>query len=182
MSYFNSLQGEQDLGNFDGGGGNFDPIPDGTAVLAMIDEIKWDKYADQDKEDWYVNARWTVVAPEDYKNRKIFHKLRIEDADENKRNRAIRMLGAIDANAGGKIVAAGVKPTNEAMQAALMNKPMMLKVGVWEINDKKGNWVQAVSPYQRQQQAPVQAPTPPVVAPQTAPVGISGFDDGSIPF
>ena len=44
---------------------------------------------------------------------------------------------------------------------SLIGKPVAIKVQVWEINDKSGNWISAVSPAKAQ--APQQAP----IAPQT---------------
>ena len=91
--------------------GNIEPIPAGSSVLAMIDEIKWDRKLSGEE---FIAARWTVLAPEEYKNRKVFHKLWVTDADpgakdetaaKNKRDKARKMLAAIDANAGGKLTA-----------------------------------------------------------------------------
>ena len=91
--------------------GNIDPIPAGSSVLAMIDEIKWDRKPTGEE---FISARWTVLAPEEYKNRKVFHKLWVTDLDpsakdeqagKSKRDKARKMLAAIDANAGGKLTA-----------------------------------------------------------------------------
>jgi hypothetical protein len=72
------------------------------------------------------------------------------------------MLAAIDKNAGGKLSKSDSAPTNETL-FFLMQKPMLIKVMVWEINDKTGNWVAAVSP--RSVEEPVQAPkTTPEIA------------------
>lgn len=67
------------------------------------------------------------------------------------------------------------------MTAALVNKPMVLKLQVWEMEtadgNKRGNWVSAVSP--RKPGAGVaQAPAP---APAPAPAA-DAFDDDQIPF
>jgi len=57
------------------------------------------------------------------------------------------MLVAIDANAKGKLVELGREPTDEDLETALVNRPMLLKLGVWEMDGgKSGNWVKAVSP------------------------------------
>ena len=140
------------------GGGNMDPIPDGSSVLAMIDEIKWD---DKDGAD-FINARWTVLSPDEYKNRKVFQKLWVTDDDPSvkdadkaakKRDKARRMLAAIDANAGGKLTQKPGDPTDETLTACLTNKPMIIGVAVWEMPDREkpgefisGNWVRAVAP------------------------------------
>jgi hypothetical protein len=119
-----------------------DVIPEGTSCLAMIDEIGWTEF----QGDEYINARWTVIEPAIYKNRKIFQKIKVHENDEAKANKAKRMLLAIDANAGGKLAASGEEPTDSALARALMSKPMIIKINVWEMNDRKGNWIAAVSP------------------------------------
>ena len=72
------------------------------------------------------------------------------------------MLAAIDANAGGKLMSAGVMPDDMSLSINLMNKPMAVVVAIWEIDDKKGNWVKAVSPLNdaptKQPEAQAQAP------------------------
>jgi len=122
-------------------GGNMEPIPNGTELLALIDEAKLDSYED----DTYVSLRWTVQAPEQYKNRKIFQKVRVFDADATKADKAKRMLMAIDHNCGGKLAESGEAPGDHNLAAALCAKPMMIKVQIWEINDKSGNWVSSVA-------------------------------------
>ena len=142
-------------GAFDAGGGNMQPIPSDTNVLAAIDEAKWDG-ADGAK---YISLRWSVLQPEEFENRKVFQKLWVSDADPRaksdkvaaKRDKAKKMLAAIDLNAGGKLLAKPVMPTDEAMTLHLTNKPMILKVMVWEMKDamtgemNRGNWVGAVN-------------------------------------
>lgn len=138
-------------------GGAFAPIPEGSSVLALIDEAGWQ---DKDGTD-YIELRWVVLAPDQYKNRKIFQKLWVEGdpsvADAKKaalkKDKAIRMLSAIDMNAGGKLVKKAGKPTNEDLMSCLTNKPMIIKLAVWEMDDKErpgetvsGNWICAVAP------------------------------------
>lgn len=142
------------------GGGNMDPIPDGSSVLAMIDEAKWSKT--QNGEAEFISLRWTVLSPDEYKNRKVFQKLWVTDDDPQakdadkaakKRDKARRMLAAIDANAGGKMSQKPGTPTDETLTACLTNKPMIIKCMVWEMPDREspgafisGNWISAVSP------------------------------------
>lgn len=142
-------------GSFDAGGGNMQPIPAETSVLGAIDEAKWDQDTNGNK---FISLRWTVLQPEEYENRKIFQKLWVTDADPRakadkvaaKRDKAKKMLAAIDTNAGGKLLAKPVMPTDEAMTLHLTNKPMIVKVMVWEMKDSmtgemnRGNWVGAV--------------------------------------
>lgn len=134
-------------GEFETGGGNIEPIPANTDVLAVCDEAKWDERGD----DRYISLRWTVMKPADYKNRKVFQKIRVMDSDPAKADKAKRMLAAIDSNAGGKLVAAGEEPTDENLTKCLTNKPMVLRLQVWELETeqgevKTGNWVSRVAP------------------------------------
>lgn len=159
MSFWNLSDGEDaksnTTGEFDAGGGRMEVIPDNTSVLAVIDEAKWDRTQDQDR---YISLRWTVLAPEEFKNRKIFQKLWVLDNEPRakdpakKRDKAKLMLAAIDTNAGGKLMARNEMPTDESLSGCLTNKPMVVKVMVWEMEDRatgkinQGNWVGAVSP------------------------------------
>lgn len=142
---------QSSTGEFEMGGGDIAPIPAETSCLAAIDEAKWDE-KDGAR---YISLRWNVLQPAEYKNRKVFQKLWVADADpmakdvEKKRDKAKRMLAAIDQNAGGKLRAAGVEPTETSLGIALINKPMVIKVMQWKIESngetKTGNWIGAVS-------------------------------------
>ena len=141
-------------GSFDAGGGNLQPIPNETSVLAAIDEAKWDKDANGNR---FISLRWAILQPEEYDNRKVYQKLWVLDDEPKakdpvkKRDKAKLMLGAIDMNAGGKLLAKPVMPTDEAMTLHLTNKPMIIKVMVWSMRDNmtgeiaRGNWIGAVS-------------------------------------
>ena len=151
MSFWDLSDGEsaKDTGtDYEVPGGNLAPI---------IDEAKW---ADKDGNE-YLSVRWSVLEPEQYKNRKVFHKLWVSDTDPGakdeaagikKRDKARRMLAAIDANAGGKLARKDGKPSDDDLALHLCNKPMIIKCMVWEIEDRKtgetitGNWVSAVAP------------------------------------
>ena len=141
-------------GSYDAGGGNMTPIPNDTSVLAAIDEAKWDKDGVGNR---FISLRWAVLQPEEFENRKVFQKLWVLDDEPKakdpvkKRDKAKKMLGAIDMNAGGKLLAKPVMPTDESMTLHLTNKPMIIKVMVWNMRDSQtgdmnsGNWVGAVS-------------------------------------
>lgn len=147
-------------------------IPNDTTCLAMIDEAGWAEY----QGDEYINLRWLVLEPKQYANRKVFQKVRVYDADAKKADKAKKMLAAIDANAGGKLVASGEDPTDMTLTKALINKPMLIKVMEWEMNDRKGNWIAAVAP--RQGRAPAQAPAAePVPRKAPAPAPADDFND-----
>jgi len=160
------------------GGGNIEPMPEGTQVLAAPEEAKWDEYGG----DRYISIRWSVLAPEEYKNRKVFQKIRVMDADAKKADKAKRMLAAIDQNAQGGLMQAGTEPTDQSLMQGLVNKPMVLKLGLWKIEasqsndgqERSGNWVQAVSPRNAQQ---AQAAPPPL--PQQA---LQPDPAGDVPF
>lgn len=140
-------------------GGNFDAFPDGTKVLAMVEEAEW---RSDDNGNESLNLKWTVIKPEEVANRKIFQRLWITDTDprstdkekaEKKRDRARRLFAAIDANAGGKLARKGGKPSGEDVMMALSNKLMVIRLGLWEMDDREnpgqkisGNWVSAVAP------------------------------------
>lgn len=138
--------------------GGFGIIPDGSKVLALVDEARWD-----DKDGFrYVSLRWSIIAPDDYKNWKIFHKLWVADLDPGmtdsakaakKRDRHRRMLAAIDKNANGQLTQSQDEPTDETLATALMNVPMLIKCMIWEMDDNqrpgekiRGNWIAAVAP------------------------------------
>lgn len=201
MSFWN-IEGEdlaKSNGQYEQEGGAMVPIPDDTQVLALIDEAKWDTAFEGD--DQYISLRWTVMAPAEFKNRKVFQKLWVmgnnpnqKDAEKAKAQgvKAKKMLAAIDHNAGGKLLASGEAPTDDSMARTITNKPMVLKLKVWEMtgNDGKemsGNWIAAVSP--RNTQAGSQKPkaeTKPKVeeAPAKQEPAAQGYDDfdDEIPF
>lgn len=133
-------------GTVETGGGDMTPIPAKTQVKAAIDEAKWDSYDG----DEYISLRWTVLAPADYKNRKIFQKVRVNDP--TKGEKAKKMLGAIAVNAGGGLLKTTGQPTDSDLQKHLLNKPMALLLQVWKIkpedgsDEMTGNWISSVSP------------------------------------
>lgn len=141
-------------------GGNMEPIPEGSSVLAAPDQVKWagtkPEYGPVAN---YIEVRWNIIAPEQYKGRKIFHKLWVTDLEPAtmqkgqdkavaKRDKARRMLAAIDANAGGKLATNPGVPTNDQLGVALIDKPMVITLMEWEGRDggAGGNWVSAVAP------------------------------------
>ena len=195
MSFFTLSTGQQvaSNGTMEMGGGDIPPIPANTNVLAAIDEAKWDEY-DGNR---FISFRWNVLQPSEYANRKIFQKVQVMNTDPNKRDKAIAMLAAIDANAGGKIVAAGREPTDQDLLLNLANRPMVLNLQVWEIKEdratkqplpesewKRGNWVSKVAPRsnggQQAQAQPQAAQTPAAPQAQASP-SVDTYDDG-IPF
>lgn len=160
--FFRTSDG-QEIGNekeYDKSGGFGDPLPDNTDVLASVDTIQWDEY----QGEWSIKIQWQVVAPEQYKGRKIFHNLKVEDNDLKKADKNLKMLRAIDAMHGEKLFKLNRKPKDEDLAAALVSKLVVLKLGLWEIEDEKtgnvrnGNWVKAVS--ERKGALPAPSATP----------------------
>lgn len=162
MSFWSTSTGENVADNatneFDAGGGNFELIPDNSSVLAYVDEAGWAK---DDSFNEYISIKWKVQKPEAVEGRVVFQKLWVKDPEPNalkkgaekaeqKRDKALRMLAAIDANAGGKLARKGTEPSDDELMLALANKPMVITVKTWEMdtNDgkKEGNWVAAISP------------------------------------
>jgi hypothetical protein len=151
MSLFDAIKDEEVTGEFEAGG-NMEPIPNNTNVLACADEAKWDS---TQLNEFYVNIRWSILEPAEYKGRKIFQKLWIkDDKPKNKnpaeaRKKAQLMLAAIDKNAGGLLASTG-GTTDEDLTKALVNKMMILNLQLWQMDidgeKKSGNWVAAVSP------------------------------------
>lgn len=182
MSFFTTSTGDNlaqnNTGSFSMGGYDFAPIPKDTRVLAVCEEAKISEY----QGDRYINLKWGIAQPKEYANRKIFQKVQVFATDSTKRDKALRMLAAIDANAGGKLAKENKEPTDQSLSAALTNRPMVLKLGVWELEDKSksGNWVQEVSA-KKGAAEPAPAPKP---APAPAPRANGGFDDmdDDIPF
>lgn len=155
MSFWDTSTGESAAttgGEFDAGGGNMDPIPEGTTVLAMPDDVKWaeDKHGNE-----YLSVRWTVLKPENYLNRKIFQKLWVSDEKPGQKDptkykdKQLKMLAAIDTNAGGKLLKVGGKPSDDQLAIALTNRQMTLRLGVWAMQGDNGpmtgNWIQMVA-------------------------------------
>lgn len=173
--------------------GQMDPIPANTQLLAIIDEAQWRAAFEIGNPD-YIQLRWTVLAPADYKNRKIFQKLHVLDTDANKADRAKQMLMAIDTNAGGKLSKLDREPEDHELLSALANKQMLIRVQVWKTGDddnvRTGNWVNAVAPKAKaatktaSQPARKQAnkPAPVEDTLENDDPGVDTFDDEDIPF
>lgn len=144
MSFFKLSTGQtaQSDGNFDAGGGNLEPIPDGTKVRTIITEAKWAEY----QGDRYISLRHDVADGE-FKKRVIFQNLRVLDDDPKKADKAKMMLAAIDANCGGKLSQLDDEPSDIDLMKALCNKPIVCRLGLFvpkEEDKKPFNYVQAV--------------------------------------
>lgn len=167
---------------FDAGGGNLDPIPDNTSCIAAIEEAKWDSY----EGDSFINLKWRVMRPAAYANRVLFQKLKVYGTAKDKdpkatADKAKRMLAAIDANCGGKLMALGRDFEDADLMIALVGKPIAIKVQVWKMGEKSGNWISAVAPAKAQAPAQTQAPAaahqPARQAQRPAPAPAPAIDD-----
>src|SRR5699024_2859928 len=154
MSFWNS--DHKAVGtSFESGGGDFEPIPANTGCIAAIQQASWAEYHG----DRYINIRWQVLQPEQYKNRVIFQKVRVLDDDAAKADRAKRMLAAIEANAGGKLVQLDRAPEDYDVALALDVQHMAKKLQVRGLTgddrrQRHRNWVPAQAPSKRRQQHP----------------------------
>lgn len=173
MSFWNTSDGELATttgSSYETPSGSIEPIPNNSTVLALIDEARWAKDPHFNE---YISLRWSVVEPDTYRNRKIFMKLWVKDADPKakdsdaaakKRDKALRMLAAIDANCGGKLGRRGDEPEDDDLSLCLTNRPMVIRVQTWEIKDggetKSGNWISGVSPKSAGVSVKAAAPSP----------------------
>jgi hypothetical protein len=170
------------------GGGNL-ILPEGSSVMASIDECKWQSFQGGEE---HISARWNILAPEEYQGRKIFQKM-YPDGDtarntdpakaKKKGDTAKRMLAAIDANCGGGLMKLQRKPSDEDFAMHLTNKPMVIRLGLSDLDGKQGNWVQAVSPASK----PVNVDASKVTKAAPKAVdrvanGTSRYDNDEIPF
>lgn len=191
MSFWNLNDGtnatQNTSGNFELETADLTPIPDNTGCIAAIEEAKWDEY----EGDRYISLKWKVLKPSEYAKRVIFHKVKVMGTSQCKdpkatADKAKRMLGAIDANAGGKLMKLQGEPTDMDLMSALVGKMMAIKVKVWKITDKQtkevkqGNWICAVAPAKSGNTPPEGSINPPVQPVQAAAPAMD-FDE-DVPF
>lgn len=190
MSFWDLSDGStaQSTTEYEAPQGNSEPIPDNTDVMAYPDEARWDKNKNGDE---FISLRWRVAKPEAFKNRVVFQKLWVlgnnpdkHDPDKRKTqgDNAKRMLGAIDANAGGELMTINGRPSDEDLQRCLVNKMMVTKLKVWERKTDtgetmSGNWICAVSPKSKGVDENVKP-----AAPKPQSQGVSNNIDDELPF
>lgn len=114
--------------------GNFDPIPNNTKVLAIVDSAgKGEKDG-----NYYAEATLTILKPEGYANRKLFPRFWIFDdnphaADpKKKRDNDMRRFVKLDAACGGKLAKAGHEPDGDDIAMALTGKQVIVNVMLME--------------------------------------------------
>jgi hypothetical protein len=153
-------------GEFEIGGG--EPLPEMTA-LAVITEAIWDSFENSPE---HISLTWTVLEPAEYKNRKVFQKLKVNELDGKKRDKAIRMINAIDINAGNVIPRDGIPDDDDL--SLLKHAIMPIAIKVWELDGKRGNWIAAVSSNRKK--------AAPAVAQVSKPTAVKPMRDDDIPF
>ena len=184
----NSLSNDNAKDEASNGGTGFKPIPDNTHVKAISTTAKIAEY----NGDQFLKIRWDIVAGP-YLKRVLFHKIHIFDKNPEKRDKAIKMLGAIAKLNGGGLFGCD-NPTNDDFQVHLCKKiPIDLTIGHYQFFEddgttirSEGNNVSGVSTakasVQKQASAPIEAQgqqeSPPI---ETPPSDENGFDE-DIPF
>ena len=179
--------------NFELAGGNLEPIPEGSTVIAAVENVQWQHDRDNNE---FLEVKWRVAKPEAFANRIVYQKLWVTDSDprakddaaaKKKQDNARRLLSRIDAEAGGKLARKSGKPTDDELAIALQNKTMAIKVMVWAMKgsdgtDMTGNWIAAVmsktKPVEITNAGPVKAQAAKVQTSQ----GFVDDDFGDVPF
>ena len=120
------------------GGGTV--IPEGTRVLATVEEIKTQTFDGSSHES--LNLKWRVEEPEEYNNRVFYQTIKINGSDplsqyydeskqENQIKAAFTMFSAIDKNAGGNISKLMRKPTDAELTQYIVAAKMWVNLGVY---------------------------------------------------
>ena len=154
-------------GNYEVEGGS--PIPDNTNAHAYIKDATWKEY----EGERYINIQWGILKPDEFKNRVVFQKLKVNESDRDKRIRAINMLYAIDFNAG-VTLPKSKDPTDTDLAKCLQKAMMGIKIKKWEMEGREGNWIAAVAASKKSKKPdPVPVDDPDVE---------DDIDDDDIPF
>jgi len=119
------------------GGGTL--IPEGTIVLASVEEIKTQTFKDSSHES--LNLKWRIEEPDDYNNKVFNQKIKNNGEDplsqyydaakqESRIKNAQNMFAAIDANAGGNVKKLMRKPTDSELTQHIVAAKMWVHMGV----------------------------------------------------
>jgi len=119
------------------GGGTL--IPEGTIVLASVEEIKTQTFKDSKHES--LNLKWRIEEPDDYNNKVFNQKIKNNGEDplsqyydaakqESRIKNAQNMFAAIDANAGGNVKKLMRKPTDSELTQYIVSAKMWVHMGV----------------------------------------------------
>ena len=127
---------------------DFPVLPNDTRVTALIDKAEWlvkKNFKNEGVEENCISLRFDIEEGE-FKGQKIFKKFFIESSNEEKARKDFSMFMNIDANAGGKIKGLKRKPDEEELQRYLINKSMVIIVGIFTDKDgKEKNYLMGVS-------------------------------------
>jgi len=115
-------------------------IPEGTRVLASVEKIKTQTFADSSHES--LNLKWRIEEPEEYNNYVFYQTIKINGTDplsqyydESKQEKQIKaaftMFSAIDKNAGGNISKLMRKPTDAELTQHIVAAKMWVNLGVY---------------------------------------------------
>jgi hypothetical protein len=115
-------------------------IPEGTRVLASVEEIKTQTFDGSSHES--LNLKWRVEEPEEYNNRVFYQTIKIngtdplsqyynKDKQDTQIKDAFKMLSAIDKNAGGNIGKLMRKPTDAELTQYIVAAKMWVNLGVY---------------------------------------------------
>lgn len=167
---------------------SMEPMPEGTRVLATIEEIGLDSFQGSDHE--HINIKRIVDEPPEYKGRKFFQAIYINGSDpsgqyydeskqKNNKDDALRMLFAIDKNAGGKMYAGKLDATDDNLKKCLIAAQMQCVLGVTKNNKQV---VRGVSPKENYQPPETKQQESKPVQKQVKKVDYSTDDDDLIPF
>lgn len=129
-------------------------IPKDARVKAVIDEIEWSAVPDESDNDAgvaYINVRYSILAPEEFKGRKIFQKLFVSSVGkpsakdaQKKRTNDLTLLAAINVNSNGQPLNNCTSAPTDAELSTLIGTILLLQLDVWEIGDRKGNWIRSL--------------------------------------
>lgn len=131
------------------GGGDFPVIPHDTRVKACIDKVLWENktnYKNNKTDEDCISMRFDIEEGE-FKGQKIFKKFFINSGNDEQATKDYRMFLNIDANAGGKIRALRREPENDDLSRCLINKSMIIVVGMMKDKEtkKEQNYLMGVS-------------------------------------
>lgn len=134
MSFWNTSEGTKATGEVQENN-DFAPLPKGD-YISMIEEASVDEYQGIKK----IKFKARVVGDGPGKNRVLFLGLKCWDTESAKRDKAVQLLFKIFGICKAKMPRD--EPTDEDLRQ-LCDKPISLKLGVWEIKDenKSGNWL-----------------------------------------
>lgn len=133
------------------GGGDFPVIPHETRVMALIDKAEWltkKNFKDEGNEQKCISLRFDVEDGE-FKGQKIFKKFFIDKNNGNgeQARKDYKLFMNIDVLAGRKISSLDYDPDEEELQKYLINKSMVIIVGLFTDKDtrKEKNYLMGVS-------------------------------------